>query len=132
VGQADDTRIELGRAGEGLAERFLHERGLKTVARRFSTPVGELDLVMRDGDTVVFVEVKTRGDRDLADPQDAVNLPKQRRMTRAARWFIQRRRWDDEPCRFDVVAVLLPPDGPPEIEHFANAFLPPAGRPRRV
>ncbi len=128
MGQADDARIELGRVGERLAEQFLHKHGLKTVARRFTTPVGELDLVMRDGDTVVFVEVKTRRDRDLADPQDAVNLPKQRRMTRAARWFIQHQRCDDQPCRFDVVAVLLPPDGQPEIEHFPNAFLPKAGR----
>jgi putative endonuclease len=132
VGQADNARIELGRAGEHLAERFLHKHGLKTVVRRFSTPVGELDLVMRDGDTIVFVEVKTRRDRDLADPQDAVNLPKQRRMTRAARWFIQHRRWDDKPCRFDIVAVLLPPGVSPEIEHFRNAFLPPASRRRRV
>ena len=123
-----DPRRDLGQAGERLAEQFLHQHGLKTVVRRFSTPVGELDLVMRDGDTVVFVEVKTRRDRDLADPQDAVNLPKQRRMTRAARWFIQHQRWDDKPCRFDIVAVLLPPDGQPEIEHFPNAFLPKAGR----
>ena len=71
MGQADDARIELGRVGERLAEQLLHKHGLKTVARRFTTPVGELDLVMRDGDTVVFVEVKTRRDRDLADPQDA-------------------------------------------------------------
>lgn len=123
----DDPRHQLGHAGERLAERFLTERGLKTLARRFASPVGEIDLVMRDGDTVVFVEVKTRHDRSLADPEDAVRAGKQRRMTRAARWFIRHKHWDDRPCRFDVVAVVVPPDGEPEIEHFPDAFLPDRG-----
>lgn len=123
----DDPRHQLGRAGERLAELFLAERGLKTVVRRFATPVGELDLVVRDSDTVVFVEVKTRRDRSLADPEDAVRAGKQRRMTRAARWFIHHKRWDDKPCRFNVVAVVVPADGEPEIEHFPNAFLPDGG-----
>lgn len=119
-----DPRHQLGREGERLAERFLKQRGLKTIARHFSTPVGELDLIMRDGDTVVFAEVKTRRDRKYADPQDAVRADKQRRMTRAARWFIHRKRWDDKPCRFDIVAVTRSPDGEAEIEHFPDAFLP--------
>ncbi len=127
MGTPRDPRHQLGDAGERLAERFLTARGLKTVARRFSTPVGELDLVMRDRSTVVFVEVKTRHDRDFADPQDAVNLRKQRRLTRAAQWFIQQRRWQDQPCRFDVVAVTLAA-GEPQIEHFPEAFEPRRGR----
>lgn len=124
---ADDPRHALGREGERLAERFLRLHGLKTIARHFSTPTGELDLIMRDRETLVFVEVKARRDRKYADPQDAVGTNKRRRMTRAARWFIHEKRWDDQPCRFDVVAVLLPPDGRPEIEHFPDAFLPHTG-----
>ena len=119
-----DPRHRLGDEGERLAERFLERRGLKTIARRFTTPVGELDLVMRDGETVVFVEVKTRRDRDFADPQDAVNVPKQRRLTRAAQWFIHDRRWEHRPCRFDVVAVTLAAGADPQIEHFPDAFGP--------
>ena len=119
-----DPRQQLGRQGERLAEAFLNRLGLKTVARRRTTPVGELDLVMRDGDTVVLVEVKTRRSRDLANPQDAVNLTKQRKMTRTAAWFLQRQGWTGRPCRFDVVGVTLPEHGDPEIEHFPDAFLP--------
>ena len=121
-----DPRHQLGRRGERLAEKYLKKHGLKTVARHYSTPVGELDLVMRDGDTVVFAEVKTRRDRKWADPQDAVGYNKQRCLTRAAQWFIHRKGWDDRPCRFDMIAVILPPDGEPDIEHFPDAF-PPIG-----
>jgi putative endonuclease len=121
-----DPRHELGRKGEKLAEKYLKQRGLKTVARHYSTPVGELDLVMRDGQTLVFAEVKTRRDRKYADPQDAVRYEKQRCLTRAAQWFIRRRGWEDRPCRFDLIAVILPPGGEPEIEYFPDAF-PPVG-----
>ena len=124
---ADDPRHELGHTGERLAEAFLKRQRLKTVARHFGTPVGELDLVMRDGETVVFVEVKTRRDRKYADPQDAVGRAKQRRMTRAALWFIDQKRWQDRPCRFDIVAVTLSTTGAPEIEHFPEAFFPRRG-----
>ena len=119
-----DPRHQLGREGERLAEKLLRRQGLKTVTRRFTTPVGELDLVMRDGDTVVFVEVKTRHDRDLADPEDAVTARKQRRLLRAARWFIHHNGWQDRPCRFDVVAVTLSDAGPPEFQHYPDAFTP--------
>jgi putative endonuclease len=120
----NDPRHELGREGERLAEHFLRRHGLKTVTRHFATPVGELDLVMRDGDTVAFVEVKTRRDRRHADPEDAVGRDKQRRLTRAARWFIHHRGWDGRPCRFDIVSVILPGTGEAEIEHFPGAFSP--------
>ncbi|MFQ5807441.1 MAG: YraN family protein [Phycisphaerae bacterium] len=119
-----DTRSELGLQGERLAEAFLRKRGLKTLARRFATPVGEIDLVMREAETVVFVEVKTLRDRTFKDPQDQVKLPKQRKLLKAAQWFLNRKRWTDKPCRFDVVAVVLPEQDEPEIEHFPDAFVP--------
>jgi putative endonuclease len=119
-----DPRKELGLRGERLAEAFLRKRGLKSVARRFTTPVGEIDLVMRDAETVVFVEVKTLRDRTFKDPQDQVSLPKQRRLLKAAKWLLTRKKWADQPCRFDVVAIVLPKAGEPEIEHFPDAFLP--------
>jgi putative endonuclease len=119
-----EARAQLGLEGERLAEAFLRRRGLKTVARRFSTPVGEIDLVMRQRETVVFVEVKTLGDRALKDPQDQVMPAKQRKLAKAARWFLSSKRWDDRPCRFDVVAVVLPEHEEPEIEHFPDAFTP--------
>lgn len=120
----NQSHLELGLRGEQLAERFLRKAGLKTVARRFTTPVGELDLVMRQGRTIVFVEVKTLRSRRLQEPQERVMGTKRRRLTRAARWFLHRRRWQDRPCRFDVVAVVLPERGEPQIEHFPDAFVP--------
>jgi putative endonuclease len=117
-----DPRHQFGRDGERLAERLLRKSGLKTVARHFNTPVGELDLVMRDGDALVFVEVKTRRDRKYADPEDAVTREKRRRMVRTARWYIEHTGWGDRPCRFDVVTAIVPVEGPPQLEHFADAF----------
>jgi putative endonuclease len=118
------ARSELGLQGERLAEALLKQRGLKTLARRFSTPVGELDLVMREAETIVFVEVKTQRDRAFKDPQEQVTLAKQRKLVKAAQWFINRKRWTDKPCRFDIVAVVLAEGTEPEIEHFPDAFLP--------
>jgi putative endonuclease len=83
-----------------------------------------LDLVMRAGDTIVFVEVKTLQSERWADAEAAVNPGKQRRMSRAARWYLRAMCWEDEPCRFDVVAVNLPPKGRPQIRHYVNAFVP--------
>ena len=120
----EPSHLRLGQRGEHLAEEFLKRTGLKTLHRRYSTPVGELDLVMHDGDTLVFVEVKTRADRRWAEPQDAVNVAKQRKLLKAAQWLINARRWAARPCRFDVVTVVLPPAGEPEIEHFRDAFVP--------
>jgi putative endonuclease len=119
-----DERHELGARGEALAEQFLKRAGLKLVARSYRTPVGELDRIMRDGETVVFVEVKTRRDRVYADPEDAVTLEKQRHLVRAARWYLHKRGWEERPARFDVVAVILPADGEAEITHHVEAFWP--------
>lgn len=119
-----EIRSKLGLRGERLAEAYLKRRAMKTLARRFSTPVGELDLVMREAQTVVFVEVKTQRNRAFKEPHEQVTLTKQRKLAKAAQWFLNRKRWTDKPCRFDVVGVVLPAEGDPEIEHFPDAFVP--------
>jgi putative endonuclease len=119
-----ETRIQLGLEGERIAERFLRKRRLKTLARRFRTPAGEIDLVMREGETIVFVEVKTQSDRGFTDPEVRVTLTKQRKLLKAAKWFLTQKRWTDKPCRFDVIAVIIPPTGDPQIDHFPDAFVP--------
>lgn len=121
---APAPREDLGQTGERLAEFFLRARGFRTAARHFTTPVGELDLVMHDGATIVFVEVKTRRDRRFADPEDAVGSRKQARLMRAARWFLAQRGLHDRPCRFDVVTVIHAPPAEPEIAHYIDAFPP--------
>jgi putative endonuclease len=117
------TPKPLGFRGERAAEKFLKRRGYKIVARGLRSRGGELDLVAVDGRTIVFVEVKTRTSDRYGAPEEAVDLNKQKRMTRAALMFLKRHGLLEYSCRFDVVAVSWPAGSKrPTIEHFENAF----------
>jgi putative endonuclease len=101
------TTKQSGDAAEDRALAHLLGRGLKLVARNYRTPHrggGEIDLVMRDGDTLVFVEVRKRASRDFGGAAASVSPLKQRRIVFAARHFLMRFR-EPPPCRFDVVGV---------------------------
>jgi putative endonuclease len=113
----------LGQRGEAAAARYLRRRGFKIVARGDRQAIGELDLVAVDGRTVVFVEVKTRTSRQAGDPSEAVDLEKQRRLTRTALLFLKRHGLLENAARFDVVAVTWSDEAAqPEIEHVHDAF----------
>ncbi len=115
----------LGQQGEAAAARYLKKLGYKIVARGARDDLGELDLIAVDGRTVVFVEVKTRKSTDKGHPADAVDIAKQRRITRLALAFLRRHELLENKSRFDIVAVLWPSDAKkPRIEHFINAFEP--------
>ncbi len=115
----------LGRWGEKRCEKFLRKKGLKTLARNYSSRTGEIDLVMVDGDrSIVFVEVKTRAGEDLTAVESVVNGAKKAKALRTARYFLAAHKIDDRPYRFDVVAVILGQTGPPQIRHYPNAFVP--------
>jgi putative endonuclease len=116
--------MTLGAQGEELAAAFLKGQGYRIVARNYRCPSGEIDIVALDGDTIAFVEVKSRSSDEAADPEVAVHYHKRKQITRAAKYFISHKASHDQPCRFDVVAVVLPPGGEPQIEHFADAFGP--------
>ncbi len=110
----------LGDRGEREALRFLRKRGLRFLRRGYRTTQGEVDLIVRDGPTVVFVEVKTRR---KGTPAEAVTAEKQRRLTLAALHFLKRYQLLEQPCRFDVVAIVWPEGrARPEVEHLADAF----------
>ncbi len=94
------------------------------IARRYNTPAGEIDLIMKDGDTSVFVEVKTRRDDRMSDPEHAVNADKRGKMTRCARGFVNERKLHDRPFRFDIVSIILPAGGEPSVKHIPEAFMP--------
>ncbi len=119
-------RIQLGRRGEKLARKFLQKQGYRLLQSNYNTSGGEIDLVMRDDNTIVFVEVKTRRSEKFATAESAVNYRKQKHLISAARKFIRVYRFNDHPCRFDVVAIIAPENGKPIISHYQNAF-----RPRR-
>lgn len=109
-----------GEAIERLVAAWLAERGLTPVAANQHAKGGELDLVMRDGETLVFVEVRHRADTRHGHPLETITATKQRRLVRAARVYLQRNRLSCA-CRFDVVAVI---GRPPEldIQWVVNAF----------
>ncbi len=99
------TRHEAGIAGEAEAERYLTGLGMVCLARRYRGQDGEIDLVMRDGETVVFVEVKYRPSGASGAGLTAVTPAKRRRIAHAALAFLVEREWMNVPVRFDVVEI---------------------------
>jgi putative endonuclease len=95
----------LGKSGEDLAVEELERRGYAILARRYRTRHGEIDVVARDGQTIVFVEVKARSSREYGAAAEAVTPWKQRRLVSMATDYLTRHRCAGQACRFDVVAV---------------------------
>ncbi len=100
-----DRRPATARWGERLAALALMAKGYRVEARNWRCALGELDLVCRRGDTLVFVEVKTRTSRLVGRPEEAVTTAKQARLIRLAQAYLARHEGPPPPCRFDVVAV---------------------------
>ncbi len=111
-------QYESGLKYEALAEQYLCQRGMTVVSRRYRGEDGEIDLIMEDGETVVFVEVKARPGSTRGSGLSAVTPAKKRRMTHAALAFLLQREWMDRLVRFDVVEITR--DG---ILHVQNAFI---------
>ncbi len=111
----------MGDRGEALAADFLEGKGLSILERKYRTPQGEIDLIAREGRTIVFVEVKTRRSQRCGSPGAAVGYAKQRKITRAAEWYMRTRR-DTPPCRFDVIEIYAPAGGAWSVRHLENAF----------
>lgn len=121
-------KLARGARWERLAESFLHDRGLSTVARNAHSRVGELDLVMRDEEAVVFVEVRYREQQAFGTGADSVTAGKRRRLWRAAGMFLSKHpALARQPCRFDVVSITQGLDGP-SVNWIRNAFDAPPGR----
>ena len=119
-----DRRHGLGRRGERTAARYLRRKHHHILVRNYRCAAGEIDLISADGDTLVFVEVKTRSSDTAEDPQETFRRAQWKRVERAARFFLMERSAQDNPCRFDLVTVVWPPRGSPQIEHFEDVFQP--------
>jgi putative endonuclease len=117
-----DSRHWIGRQAEQAAARHLERAGLVVVERNVRFRQGELDLVCREGDAWVFVEVKCRRARWDDGPGAAVEWWKRRRLVRLAQQYLKRKRLGDVRCRFDVVAVTLDDDGAQSVRHIPAAF----------
>lgn len=115
----------FGNRGERLAARFLRKQGYTILARQYTNRFGEVDIVARDGESVVFVEVKTRRTDSAGHPAEAVTPAKQSQLTRVAMAYLKQQGLLEARSRFDVIAIMWPSDGAqPVVEHFQNAFAP--------
>ena len=117
-----DQRRSIGQAAEEAAARWLAGAGFAVLERNVRFAEGEIDLVCREGDVVVFVEVKCRRPHWGEGPGDAVSWDKRRRLIRLAQHYLRARRLDHARCRFDVVAVTLERDGTHTVRHLRSAF----------
>ena len=120
-GNVSSHRVSLGKTGEELACKELERRGYAIVARRYRRRRGELDIIARDGPTLVFVEVKARQGHTFGKAAEAVTTTKRRRIARLAVDYLARHRLSGCPVRFDVVSIQFDSE-PPVIEVIQNAF----------
>ncbi len=116
-----DKRKQTGRRGEELAAAYLVDKGYKIVAQNWRCQTGELDIIAGQGDTLVFVEVRTRSGPRFGTPEESVTPAKQARLIALAETYLYETGLVDSAWRIDVVAVRLLGNGPPQINHLENA-----------
>ena len=114
-------RLELGKLGEDLALKKVKHLGYKNIIRNYRCPLGEIDLIARDADTLVFIEIKTRKGKTTAYAKEAVNAKKRRQISKVALAYMKANNCSDIKARFDVVAISLE-GGKAQIEVIKNAF----------
>jgi putative endonuclease len=114
-------RIRTGKKGENIAVAYLKSNGYRIVERNYKCLFGEIDIVAKDGDTVVFIEVKSRKSEEFGDPQVAVGLEKQKKISKISLKYLEEKHLYPCNARFDVVAIKMLPSGN-KVELIQNAF----------
>ncbi|RYD81305.1 MAG: YraN family protein [Sphingobacteriales bacterium] len=117
------TNNTTGAAGEEAAANFLLRKGYEIVARNFKADKCEIDIIAKEKNTLVFVEVKTRSSGKYGNPEEAVTPAKQRNMVRAAEIYVEENGWKNE-ISFDVISIIPHPEGTFSIHHICDAFSP--------
>lgn len=117
----DDRRQVRGRQGEQAAEEFLRAQGYTILARNYRVALGEIDLIMQDRQTLVFVEVRTHSGATFGDPLASVNVRKQRQIAKAALMYLIRNGLMEQEARFDVVGIRWE-DEQARLTHIKSAF----------
>jgi putative endonuclease len=125
----EPLHLQYGALGERAARKHLRHLGLKFLTANYRSPRGEIDLIFRDGDCLVFIEVKTRSSEEWERPAAAVDKERRGRLTRAALDYLHRLRNPAVKIRFDIVEVLLLDGAVREVRHLPNTF--PMERPYR-
>ena len=117
----DTRKITTGKEGEKIAAAYLEKNGYRIIEINFRCPIGEIDIVAKENNDLVLVEVKTRKSIELGYPEQAVGMRKQKKMSQLALWYMQKRKIADTNVRFDVVAITLISDNN-EVRLIKNAF----------
>jgi len=116
------AHLRHGELGERAAKKHLQRQGMKFLTANFRSPRGEIDLVFRDQDCLVFIEVKTRSSEDWGRPATAVDKERRYRLSRAALDYLRLLRYPQVKTRFDIVEVLLRDGEVNEVRHLPNSF----------
>jgi putative endonuclease len=128
-GEAKPAHLRAGALGEKAAQKYLKQQGLKFLTANFRSPRGEIDLIFRDADCLVFTEVKTRSSEDWSRPAAAVDAERRRRLTQCCLDYLQLINNPKVKTRFDIVEVLMTGGKVREIRHLPNTF--PMSKPHR-
>lgn len=112
----------IGSRGEDLAAEFLKDKGYRIIARNYKTPIGEIDIIAKDGRTLVFVEVKTRSNNSFGHPFEAVDARKRHKLKNLAMLYLKKQKQDCA-VRFDVLSIHISiNNSKKDIEHIQDAF----------
>jgi putative endonuclease len=118
-----NDKKEFGVYGENLAAGYLADKGYQIIERNFRWGAkGEIDIVARDGETLVFVEVKTRQNYKFGDPLEGITPGKVRQIRRIAEGYLFKKQIHEAECRFDVIGVMAEKGREPELKHIKDAF----------
>lgn len=112
----------LGAFGEELACKYLEDNGYRVLERNFSCRTGEIDIVAVEGDTVAFIEVKTRTSGRFGMPSEAVNCSKQKKLVKTSLYYLQSRKLFDYMSRFDVIEIVMDEENNSQINLIKDAF----------
>lgn len=110
----------FGKRGEIIAENYLIQKGYKIIETNHKNKIGEIDIIAKDKDYLVFVEVKTKMSSKFGDPLEAIDIRKQNKIRQTAEAYLMKTKQFNVPCRFDAVAIIG--DGVDQIRHIVNAF----------
>ena len=114
---------QFGKEGQDLAEKFLKKKGLKVLERNYRNRFGEIDLIMRDKKTIVFIEVKARKSKRHGHPLEAITTFKQQQISNMALQYLQMKKALQKPARFDVIAIEVEKtEKAPQLTWLKNAF----------
>ena len=115
---------ELGKIGEGIAVKYLEEKGFEIIERNYRYGKGEIDIIAKDplDGFLAFTEVKTRQNLQFGEPEYAITKAKQKQIRKIAELYLYEKEIEEIDCRFDVIAILLEDMENPHINHYVNAF----------